>query len=716
MPSARLVAVLLSVAAFPAAGPRPPVIASPVADPRPPLACTQLRQSRLVAAAVGDRVATLATRDTGVAPRPGGRVAAVAGGIGAVTELAPEPRRMVRVQSAAELEDTLRSGFTGTVMIPRDVTWDLSGRRAIPLRSGIALVGERGALCSRPTLFTDSKEETQHLFEVVGSGIRVEGLHLRGPAAGSRSAEQPYVTGIQVVVDRAAGTGRGVFIVDNEFDEWTGGGVEVRSTMVARTPGQYLPAWPRPTRADADQVRIQGNYMHHNARDGGGYGVVVGKGAYALIWGNLFDANRHAVASDGYAHSGYIARFNYVLEGGFMQGSYWNQHFDVHGTNPVDTTDRSSGYGGPAGEYYEIAFNTVRGDQGYYAVKTRPVFMLRGEPTEGAVFDANVVVHEDLDGAVALKWDKDDSGIGEDHDRFNFSAGGNSFGTDTHDEMAVGDFDGDGRSDVFLATGTAWFVSRGGVEPWQFLHPSTKRLRELALADMNHDGVTDVVWRAPDGALGYLPFGAGAVVPLTTSPVPVGDLRFGDFDGDGKTDIFRREPSGQWMIWSGATASWTAAQHSALPLAALRFGEFDGTRGTDVVASLSDGWKVASGARVGWAPLNRRLVRSFDEAVVGDFDGDGRSDLGFDLGRQQWVYSAGGRGPLRTLREGPGQTPFRALRTMLIGRFAEGERADQMVAFWDPFGVSVGDWSRHLVRIRAGQHSNWVLLSRMPMR
>ena len=140
-------------------------------------------------------------------------------------------------------------------------------------------------------------------------------------------------------------------------------------------PEQYLPEWTPLTRDDAGLIRVESNFFHHNALDGGGYGVTVGSGAFATIMGNVFDFNRHAVASDGFAKTGYIARFNYILEGGFKQGNIYNQHFDVHGTNDTNGDDKSTGYGGTAGDYYEIAYNAIRGDQGYYCfiicLKTR---------------------------------------------------------------------------------------------------------------------------------------------------------------------------------------------------------------------------------------------------------------------------------------------------------------------------------------------------------
>ena len=125
----------------------------------------------------------------------------------------------------------------------------------------------------------------------------------------------------------------------------------MRNAAVIRTAG-FEPdddvCWIPLTFADAGLVRIERNFIHHNARDDGGYGVDVSGGSFVTITGNVFNYNRHAVTATGKGHSGYVARFNYVLQGGYREdpnvayGGSYNQHMDVHG-------EPAGGYGGAGG-------------------------------------------------------------------------------------------------------------------------------------------------------------------------------------------------------------------------------------------------------------------------------------------------------------------------------------------------------------------------------
>lgn len=605
----------------------------------------------------------------------------------------------VWVTTAKQLEDALQQALDGTLKGPIIVAKniELTGKRRLTLSSNVQLIGWSG-LGRRPILWTKTasfkdpvtdKDVGYSLFEVWGNGVRVGGIHFKGPAEtdSNRSSSQASVSAITVFqhkvtkgdseeTDLEKSSGLSVVIADCEFNEWTDSGVLVISDPTqeprrhVKSPEEWNPDWPLPT--EEEKTRVERSYFHHIARNSLGYGVSVNGGTYAVIEGNVFDFNRHAVASDGYAKCGYTARFNYVLQGGYTEEGdsgldYYNQHFDVHGS--------AGGDGGWAGESFEIAFNTIRGEQSYRLFWTRSALWLRGTPETSLHFNDNVLVHDNHDDAVSFKL-----GVRDALDLIangKYQSSGNRYDTDYSTELATGDFDGDRLTDVFVATGTAWFFSRGGQRPWEYLQASRFRTRDLGFADVDNDGVTDVLWRLAGGAIEYSKSGTGYPAPLTFVPVSMAELRFGDFNGDRKTDLFYTL-AGQWNVWYGPAGPWTPTLGADRPVTELLFGEFDDVPGTDLAAALLNEWVVSSGAVVAWAHLNDRLTTSFANAVAADFDGNGRSDVAWSDG-QRWIYSRDGRDPLVAFRQddGPDYPP---LKSLLIGQFG-GDAGAEVVTF-----------------------------------
>ena len=307
----------------------------------------------------------------------------------------------VRVGSPVELKQLLlrEPPFRGRILIPANARWTMTdpcGHRdefgrcvttaliELPVRDGVKIVGERGYLNSRPVLRWPFNLKTS-VFVMTGDGSRIEGLHMVGPKpTRDHATSEDFFTAIHVQqhagkVSENVGPPRRMTVADNELEQWSGGGVLVSNvsysflreqwdreyTVPTRDlvghhcyevlPSQWAADCAKPTRALIGHIRVERNYLHDNAMDGAGYGVKVTGGGWATIEGNVFDTNRHAVEGLGYAYSGYSARFNYVLQGGVRQGCCWNQHFDMHGT-------ASDGYGGYAGEWVEIAYNTIRGE------------------------------------------------------------------------------------------------------------------------------------------------------------------------------------------------------------------------------------------------------------------------------------------------------------------------------------------------------------------
>ena len=273
--------------------------------------------------------------------------------------------------------------------------------------------------------------------------------------------------------------------------------------------------------ATAATVWVHDNYIHDNQHPtyagdnpfgsghGAGYGVNVNNGGYALIERNVFDYNRHSITSDGKVGSGYLAYRNLFLNfgiGSVRDGLIFaTQQIDVHGRSSCGVV--GGGYNcGPAGEYFDLAYNTVIGTGG-----TAAAVHLRGTPEVGMDSENNVFAQSSGD-AIEIN----ETGY---HDN-----GGNVFNATAFKDRKSCDFDGDGKNDTFMATGTTWwYASSAWSGNWVYLNQSTKRVADVTLADVNGDGRCDVT----SGGQQYITTD-DVVRPseLTGSPVP--DVRWKD--------------------------------------------------------------------------------------------------------------------------------------------------------------------------------------------
>ncbi|MDX2006041.1 MAG: M12 family metallopeptidase [Meiothermus sp.] len=216
-----------------------------------------------------------------------------------------------------------------------------------------------------------------------------------------------------------------------------------------------------------------------------------------------------------------------------------------------------------------------------------------------------------------------------------------------------------------------WVISDGGANAWRSFGDSSVKAGQMAVGDFNADGRTDLFRADPSACVWYVSYsqlsgpvialGAGllALAQAVAFPLPVlgtsfagpwtvlsrgkceslGVLRFGDFDGDRKTDVFVSS-GGTWHISRGGVGWWEAVNASSVPLSQLAFGDFNGDGRTDVFRGDGSAWHVSYGGTTPWTFLNS----SSHEAGglgFGDFDGDGRTDV-FKANGSTWEVSYGG--------------------------------------------------------------------------
>jgi hypothetical protein len=127
-------------------------------------------------------------------------------------------------------------------------------------------------------------------------------------------------------------------------------------------------------------------------------------------------------------------------------------------------------------------------------------------------------------------------------------------------QLKFGDFNGDGRTDILKSDNGAWYVSFNGQSSWCNPGPCPYKIMEstatalnLAIGDFNDDGKDDLF--KISGTNWYYSNGASTdwILLSTGNGGSVSDLFFIDMDNDGKTDVLKKN-SGFYMIsWSGMT-------------------------------------------------------------------------------------------------------------------------------------------------------------------
>jgi hypothetical protein len=467
--------------------------------------------------------------------------------------------------------------------------------------------------------------------------IRISGFRIHGPSFGHQDVGDKGIlinkcVDVEISNMEIAGFGgEGIRVQDgdNEYfnppilaEAWQLRGID----GVCREPPYNGPTGRI---GSPNQVRIIGNYIHHNqqpSHDGhaGGYGVQVTLGAYARISQNLFSDNRHSIEGGGNM-GGYEATQNLVLRYG---GVHWDSPitihthaFDIHGTG-------DNGFDGWAGARTVYSYNAFQFDHDN-------AISIRGSPRCGVDISNNVFPHPGLENdwgadAVSLHYRQDIGAIK--------LGPNNRLDTQTYGRYGVCDFDADGIDDLFLATGVSWWFSGMGEFPWRFLALRDEQLPRLRFGYFDADNRCDVLMES-NNAWMISSGGTGQWYRLGQEYAPLSQVAFGRFDLNQPdyrpgvtrrtTHAFWRTPTGRWTITTltGPDQGWQEIGGSGFPMSALRFGDFDGDGVTDVLAVASGRWAISSGAAGVWHQINETLGDDVRQLYIADIDNNNKDDL-----------------------------------------------------------------------------------------
>ena len=256
-------------------------------------------------------------------------------------------------------------------------------------------------------------------------------------------------------------------------------------------------------------------------------------------------------------------------------------------------------------------------------VSRRPLHFEANQGQAGAQFDNNLFLNLRTD--LVGSWS---SGVWS---RNSNTGAWTNLSTSGASQIAAADIDGDGIDDlVGVWPDSGLWIKYSSAANWQYISSAPT---SLAVGDTNGDHKAEIIgiWHSVvwshDGAVGGW--------TILTSGASQVDL--GDTDGDGKDDLIGIWPGdGLWMKYT-STGSWTRVTS---PASMITCGDLDGDGKSDLLGIWNGTVWAMNSATAGWSIL----TSGASQITAGDLDGDGKDDLiGIWADSGVWVkYSSNG--------------------------------------------------------------------------
>ena len=251
------------------------------------------------------------------------------------------------------------------------------------------------------------------------------------------------------------------------------------------------------------------------------------------------------------------------------------------------------------------------------------------------------------------------------------------------------------------------------------------------IGDFNGDGSPDLLWRNANGTLVDWTMNGSQVMASqditlqghAVSPDATWSIAgIGDFNGDGKSDILWRGSNGTLVDWTMNGSQVSASQDLSLQGTQVSpdsswtvagVGDFDGNGKSDIL------WRDANGTLVDWS-MNGSQITSSQEVTlgrsavapdsswnivgVGDFNGDGKSDI---LWRNtsgnliDWTMNGSQIAAMQQVTmQGTPAMPDSSWQIAQIGDFNANGKADIL---WRNSDGALAEWTMNGAQITASQ-------------